>query len=173
MKQLPDILTSAGFWASIATLWAAAGAWAAFVSEVRESKQQTYEGVQNLIASIYAELSLVEGWTSGNEGKGYSRFKSREDLAKEHSDWFNPSRQIFTFDTPTLNGLTSSPYIRLLTPVMPTFVGLNHAIRRLFDFVKIYQTFVHADPSLYAQVFTSVSNGKHLKPNFFSRVRHD
>ena len=93
MKQLSDILTSAGFWASIATLWAVVGVWAAFVSEVRESKQQTYEGVQNLIASIYAELSLVEGWTSGNEGKGYSRFKSREDLAKEHSDWFNPSRQ--------------------------------------------------------------------------------
>jgi hypothetical protein len=33
-KQLPDILTSAGFWASIATLWSASGAWFTFVGAV-------------------------------------------------------------------------------------------------------------------------------------------
>jgi hypothetical protein len=161
MKQLPDILTSAGFWASIATLWGAAGAWATFVSAEIRSRQQTYEGVNNLIAGIEAELSLVEDWASGKEGDvGYLQSKSFDELAKEHTDWFNPSRQIFSFDTPALSGFTNSPYIRLLSSVIPAFVRLNHSIRALFDFVKIYQTFVHADPALYSEVFTSVSAGK-------------
>jgi hypothetical protein len=89
LKQVPDIATSAGFWSSIATLWSASGAWFTFVSAVKSSRQQTYEGVVNLVAGIEAELSLVEGWAAGQEGAvGYLQ-KSDADLAKEHSDWFN------------------------------------------------------------------------------------
>ena len=163
IKQLPDIITSAGFWASIATLWSASGAWFTFVGAITSSRQQTYEGVLNLILGIEAELALVEEWASGKEGEvGYLKSESgKERLAKAHPDWFNPSRQVFTFDTPTLNSATSSPYASHLTPVLPEFVRLNHAIRRLFDYIKIYQTFVHADPDLYGEVFVLVSQGKY------------
>jgi hypothetical protein len=155
MKHWPDILTSAGFWASVATSWSAAGAWAAFVGTLKASKQQTYDGVLNLISGIEAELTLIEPWASP-----YPQSDSDEALAKKHTDWFNPSRQIFTFDTPTLNDLTSSSYVRYLAPVVPDFVRLNYSIRRLFDFIKIYQSFVYSDAELYSDVFISVTAGK-------------
>src|SRR3982751_2136495 len=133
MKQLPDILTSAGFWSSIATLWAASGAWAAFVSEVGQSKQQTYDGVLNLISGIEAELTLAEYWAR----TPYPQSDSAEELALKHPDWFNPSRQVFTFDTPALNNVTNSPYLRYLDYLVPDVVRLNHSIKRLFDYIKI------------------------------------
>src|SRR5207237_9547170 len=92
--------------------------------------------------------------------QGYLRPKSIVDPGQEQSNGFNPSRQTFTFDPPALIGFTNSPYIGLLSPVIPKVVRLNHAIRALFDFVKIYQTFVHADPALYSEALTSFSAGK-------------
>jgi hypothetical protein len=87
-KQLPDILTSAGFWASIATLWSASGAWFTFVGAVRSSRQQTYEGVRNLILGIEVELALVEQWASGKEGEiGYLKSEDgTEGLANAHPE---------------------------------------------------------------------------------------
>lgn len=90
MKQLPDILTSATFWASIATMWAASGAWFTYVAAAVASKQQTYEGILSLIEGLEAELALVSEWASGEEGSQGYLAKPRGQLAKEHSDWFNP-----------------------------------------------------------------------------------
>src|SRR5438445_3402057 len=88
MKQLPDILTSATFWASIGTLWAASGAWFTYVAAAIASRQQNYEGILNLIKGLEAELELVSEWASGDEGsKGYL-VKTRIQLMKEHPDWF-------------------------------------------------------------------------------------
>lgn len=152
MKQLPDILTSVTFWAQIATMWAASGAWFTYVAAAVAGRQQTYDGIGNLIEGLEAELELVSQWASGGDGEeGYLQ-KTRAQLTIEHTDWFNPSRAVFKFDTPTLINLTNSPYASHLTPIARQFVILRHAIRRLFDNMDRYQTFVFGDTAMYQNV---------------------
>lgn len=149
MKQLPDILTSVTFWASIGTLWAAAGAWFTYVAATLDSRRKAYDGVTNLVAGLEEELMLVSQWANGGEGsQGYLQ-ATRGQLIKEHTDWFNPSRMIFTFDTPNLSTVTSSPYAKSMGSVIRPFVVLNHSIRRLFDYISRYQAFVMGDVALY------------------------
>jgi hypothetical protein len=152
MKQLPDILTSASFWASIATMWAASGAWLAYVASVMSSRQQTYEGIKNLIHGLQAEFDLISVWACGEEGNKGHVVKTRLELVKENPDWFNPSRMIFKFDTPRLNNVTTSPYIGHLGPVVRQLVALNHSIRQLLDSMERYQAFVMGDVLMYQSV---------------------
>lgn len=143
MKQLPDISTSATFWAS---------AWFTYVAAAIVARQQNYEGILNLIDGLEAELELVSEWAGGNEGNQGYVSKTRAQLVNEHPDWFNPSRAVFKFSTPTLSNLTNSPYARSLTPIVRPFVMLNHSIRRLFDSIERYQAFVFGDVSMYQSV---------------------
>lgn len=92
MKQLPDILTSATFWASLATLWAASGAWFTCVASEVASRKKKYDGILSLIKGLEAELALVSEWASGEEGAQGYPVRTRLQLVKEHPDWFNPSR---------------------------------------------------------------------------------
>lgn len=152
MKQLPDILTSATFWAAIATMWAASGAWFTYVDAAVASRQQTYEGIMNLIEGLEAELALVSEWASGEEGaQGYPA-RTRLQLVKEHPDWFNPSRMVFKFSTPRLNDLTNSPYVWSLGPIVRQMITLNHSIHQLFDFRERYQAFVMGNVLMYQSV---------------------
>lgn len=152
MKQLPDILASATFWASVGTLWAASGAWFTYVASAVRDRQQTHDGVLNLIEGLEAELELASDWTGGSEGnQGYLK-KTRIELIKEHPDWFNPSRMVFTFATPTLSNLTNSPYAKSTGTMIKPFVLLNHSIRRLFDYMERYRKFVMGDVALYQSV---------------------
>ncbi len=149
MKQLPDILTSTTFWASIGTLGAASGAWFTYIAAELSSRQRTYEGILSLIEGLEAELDLVSQWAGGDEGnQGYLQ-KNRAQLTKEHTDWFNPSRAIFKFSTPTLSNLTNSPYASYLTPIIKPLVMLNDSIRRLFDNIDRYHMFVFGDAEKY------------------------
>lgn len=51
---------------------AASGAWFTYVAAVVTSRQQTYEGILNLIEGLQAELALVSEWAAGDEGnQGY------------------------------------------------------------------------------------------------------
>ncbi len=154
MKHLPDILTSATFWASIATMWAASGAWFIYVAAAMASKQQTYEGILSLIEGLTAEFEVVlSEWASGGEGEiGYPQAKGQQQLIDEHPDWFNPSRMIFTFDTPLLDSVTTSPYARSLTNIMRPLVRLNLSIRRLLDYMAYHKSFVASEPALYQSV---------------------
>ena len=152
MKQLPDILTSATFWASIATMWAASGAWFTYVAAAVASRQQTYDGILNLIEGLEAELTLVSEWAAGDEGNSGYLSKTRAQLTLEHTDWFNPSLAVFKFSTPTLSNLTNSPYAKSLTPIVRPFVMLNHSIRRVFDHIDRYQAFVFGDTAMYQNV---------------------
>ena len=116
------------------------------------SRQQTYEGILNLIEGLEAELALVSEWAAGGEGnQGYLR-KTRTQLVQEHTDWFNPSRAVFTFSVPTIGNVTNSPYAKSLTPIVRPFVMLSHAIRRLFDSIERYQRFVFGDTGMYQSV---------------------
>lgn len=160
MKPLPDIITSASFWAAIATLWGAAGAWFTFLLTTKASRKQTYEGVLNLIAGIEAELDLVESWARGKEGDvGYLECDERE-LVTKHPDWFYPSRHVYTFYSPTLSNFTASPFMRNLMPVVPTLVRLSYSIHRLFDYVTTnYNPFVASDPDMYQEVVRKLTAG--------------
>lgn len=152
MKHLPDILTSATFWASIATMWAAAGAWFTYVAATVSSRQQTYEAILSLVEGLEAEFALISDWASGGEGeKGYLS-KTRAELVQEHPDWLNPSRMVFTFDTPVLSNLTNSPQAKSLGPIIRPLVLLNHSIHRLFDSIARYQVFAMGDVGLYQAV---------------------
>lgn len=158
MKQLPDILTSVTFWAAIGTLWSAAGAWFTYVAYAVSSRQQTHEGVMNLIAGLEAELELVSGWASGEEGnQGYLRSKTRKQLIEEHPDWFYPARMIFTFETPVLSSLTGSPYAKSVSTLIPSFMRLNNATRRLLDYRHGLQEFVLGNPTLYMGAMKKLS----------------
>jgi hypothetical protein len=160
MKQLPDILVSVSFWASIATLWSAAGAWFTYVGVVNDSRRKTHDGILNLIAGIEAELELISPWASGSEGEqGYLQSKSLAELILEHDDWANPGRLIFTFDTPTLSGFTNSRHMRDISQVVRPLVRLNHSIRRLLDYVSYQQKFVAGDPKMYQSVLKKTAPG--------------
>jgi|SRR5581483_394771 len=165
MMSLPDIYTSASFWASVATIEAAAGAWISFWSTVKASRKQAYDSVLNLLTGIEAELDLVSAWASGEEGShGYLQSKTQQDLVNEHSDWFFPTRQIFTFDYPLLQTVTTYTQLRDLTPIVQPLVFLNDALRKVFDLHAELRTFANSHPAL----FDSVSKKLSKTPNTFT-----
>lgn len=165
MKPLPDIFTSAQFWSSVATIWAAAGAWFTFFTAARGSRKQNYEGILNLIAGIEAELELVSDWASGGETDvGYLQSKTPVELTREHEDWFYPSRQIFSFDTPSLQSFTTSAQLRHLTGIVRPLVRLNYSIHRIFDLHNELRTFVNSHPDLYDRVLKKLAQ----KPNAYT-----
>ena len=136
------------------------GPWFTYVAAAVASRQQTYEGILNLIEGLEAELALVSEWASGDEGnKGYLK-KTQAQLIHEHADWFNPSRAVFKFSTPTINNLTNSPYAKSLTPIVRPFVWLNHSIRRLFDSIERYQAFVFGDVAMYQSVLPKLATNQ-------------
>jgi hypothetical protein len=117
-QPLPDIGSSVAFWASIATLYGAAGAWFTFVAASYTSRRQTFEAIRNLLAGVAAEIELVRDWAGGQPGsQGYLK-KTGQEWAAERIDWFHPSRQIFTVNTPTLSALTTSQYLRQITSLV-------------------------------------------------------
>lgn len=83
---------------------------------------------------------------------GYPQAKSRQQLIDEHPDWFNPKRMIFTFETPLLNSVTTSPYTRSVAKIMRPLVRLNLSTRRLLDYMAYHDTFVLSEPALYQSV---------------------
>jgi hypothetical protein len=143
----------------VGTLWGAAGAWFTYAGAAKEARRQFHDGLMNLIAGVEAELGLVSAWASGGEGEtGYLLSKTRLQLLKERQDWFNPSRMIFKFDTPALSSLTSSPYARPVGALLPSFVSLNHSIRRLLDYMDRLHSFVMGDLGLYQSVMQKLGS---------------
>ncbi len=165
MRPLPDVATSASFWAAIATLWGAAGAWFTFLLTARASRQQTYDGILNLITGIEAELSLIESWARGSEGDaGYLKTDDASALVRKYPDWFNPARHIYTFGSPTLNNFTNSPFVGHLRFLVPAIVRLSNSVHRLFDFVTTaYNPFVGSDPHSYQEAARMLSAGMQPK----------
>lgn len=151
---LPDIPTSVAFWAGIATLLSAAGAWFTFAATALASRRETYRGIKNLLIGLSAELDLISQWASGGEGeKGYVLPEDLRELTKTRKEWFNPSRYVFALETPTLQNFTRSQYIGHLNPLVQPLVKLNYSFRRLFDFHADFRAFVNNSPSLYTRVF--------------------
>jgi hypothetical protein len=133
-------------------MWAASGAWFTYVAAAVDSRQKTYEGILSLIEGLEAELALVSQWAAGDEGNQGYVSKTRAHLRKEHLDWFNPSRSVFTFSAPVLNNVTNSPYAKSLPPIIRPLVMLNHSVRRLFENIERYQAFVFGDTAKYQSV---------------------
>jgi hypothetical protein len=156
--SLPDIPTSVSFWAGIATMGSAAGAWFTFVATAYKARRDTYEGIRNLLTGIRVELDFIKEWASGKEGDpGYVLPTDMAELVTQKQDeWFNPSRYIFTFETPNLQHLTVSPYIRHLARLVQPLVKLSYSFHRLFDLHADYRAFVNGNPTLYASVFKKI-----------------
>lgn len=152
--RLPDISTSVAFWAGIATLWTAAGAWFTFKATALKTRQDTYEGIRNLLVGLTVELDFIKQWASGGEGDlGYVLSSDPKELAESRPDWFNPSRYIFDFETPTLQNFTLSPYVGHLAAIVRPLVKLNYSFRRLYGVHADYRAFATNNPSLYAITF--------------------
>ncbi len=164
-KQLPDILTSTQYWAAIATLWAAAGAWFTFFSADLVERRNRYRNVWNFLNGIEAELDLISGWASGGEEDvGYLQSETAVSLTRKHEDWFNPSRQIFSFDVPLLRTFTTSGQLYRLTDIIGPLVTLNYSIHRLFDLHEELRAFVNSCPELNI----SVQKKMLTKPNVYT-----
>lgn len=134
-------------------MWAASGAWFTFYSAQSASKKQSTANTENLIAGLEAELDLISAWASGGKNdSGYLQSKTQTELVKEHPDWFYPSRQIFSFDAPTLQRLTASTELRKLGDIAPALVTLNHSIHRLFNLNTELRAYVLSHPNLYDSV---------------------
>jgi len=160
LRSLTDIATSAGLWASVATLWGAAGIWATYFSEAKTSNEEEYKGIQNLLAGIRAELDLAKGWAAGDENNpGYLQSKTIEQLTHEYEDWFHPARLIFTFDIPTIQGITTLPFARDLSEIVPAIVKLNYSIRQVFEASADLRSFVNQSP-FYAPVAKKLAQTK-------------
>jgi hypothetical protein len=163
--MLPAIADSTAFWSSLLTIWAAVGAWFTFFGAANDSRHRNHEDIMNLLTGIDAELELVSLWAGGGvEEKGYLHINTNEQLVKLHPDWFDPSRQIFTFDTPSLQSFTTSAQLRYLPSIVRPLVRLNYSIRRVFDLHDELRTFAHSHPAL----FDSVSKKLAVKPNTFT-----
>lgn len=156
-KQLPDISASAAFWASIATMWAASGAWGTYVGLEISARKKKFEAILSLIDGIEAELALVSSWASGEEGSRGYPVMTRLQLIRQHPDWFNPSRMVFKFNTPGLNEVTSSPYVEALRPIVRHLVRLNHSLRQLLDSIDRLQSFVMGDVLMYQSVMEKLA----------------
>jgi len=144
---------SAAFWASIATLWGAAAAWFTYFGTVWRNRKDRDAGVRTLLSGLNAELEVVNDWAGGN-GSGYP--SEMEDVRKEQPGWFVPSRLIFSFQCPIIHGLTQSPYLRELQPIVTDVVALSRSITRLFDFYGEYRAYATSHPALYDAVTTKI-----------------
>ncbi|MGI9100966.1 MAG: hypothetical protein ACR2IF_00850 [Terriglobales bacterium] len=153
MKRLPDVLTSVQYWASIAAILAAPGAWFTYYRARTESQAQTHDRVLNWISGIEAELDLLSLWARAPQGDcGYLASIPKEQYTRLQKDWFNPSRQIFTVNLPLLQSFTSFSELSRLAPLVRPLVMLNHSVRRIFDLHSELREFAHAHPELYGNV---------------------
>jgi hypothetical protein len=147
---------SATFWASIATLWGAAAAWATFFAAVWRSRDERYAALCATLSGLKAELDVVSDWAGGAEGsRGYEQLQATEDQVR---DWSNPTRQIFSFECPIIHNLTNSPYISELGPIAADVVRLSRSITRIFNYYGEYRTFVNIRPVFYDAVFAKLTS---------------
>jgi|SRR5437762_3742389 len=148
---------SAAFWASIATLWGAAAAWFTYFGTVWRSRKDRDSALRTLLSGLNAELAVVNDWAGGS-GSGYPN--QMENIQQEQPGWFVPSRLIFSFQCPLIHGLTNSPYIRELQPVVSDVVALSRSITKLFDYYGEYRIYVTSQPVLYDSVMRKIAGAQ-------------
>jgi hypothetical protein len=148
---------SAAFWASLATLWGAAAAWFTYFGTVWQNRKDRDGALRTLLSGLNAELAVVNDWAGGS-GSGYPN--QMENIQQQQPGWFVPSRLIFSFQCPLIHGLTNSPYIRELQPIVADVVALSRSITRLFDCYGEYRTYVTSQPTLYDSVMSKITSAQ-------------
>jgi hypothetical protein len=170
IATLPE---TAGFWASIATLWGAPGAWLTYYGTVLRSRDERDTALRTLLSGLKAELAVVSDWAGGAQGgKGYEQRQFSE-LKQEHPDWFNPGRLIFSFDCPIIHGITNSLFVRELEPILDPVVRLSRSITRLLDYYDEYRTYVNARPALYDSVAKELQFASIRRTHDFTKEQRD
>jgi hypothetical protein len=159
MLLIREIGDSASFWASIATLWGASGAWFTYREAEKATRNQEDATVRNLLIGMKKELEFIRSWASGEEGNvGYLESKTEEELAAEYRSWYDPRRLIFGFECPTIKNVTRSQNLVRLSPVLNDLLALNHSIRQVFDVYEEYRRYAFAYPQLYRSVVDKLNN---------------
>jgi hypothetical protein len=146
------LLDKATFWASFATLWAAAFAWATYFATVWRAREDKDGAVRTVASGLKAELDSMRDWV----GEGY---EPRPLTEREELEWSHPGRVIFTFNCPSIHGLTTSPYIKELEDVFPDFIRLSRSITRFFNYYEEYRRFANSRPLLYDSVVKKTAPG--------------
>jgi hypothetical protein len=102
-------------------------------------------------------LKVVNDW-AGGDGVGYPN--EMDNVQAEQPGWFVPSRLILSFQCPLIHGLTRSPYVRELQPIVADVVALSRSITRLFDCYGEYRTYATARPALYDSVNRKIGSAQ-------------
>jgi hypothetical protein len=141
---------SAGFWASVSTLWAAAGAWGTYYWSASRSRDERTIVARTVLSGLKAELNGMRDWV----GEGYD---VRPLTDGERLQLSNPSRLIFPFNCPSIHGLATSSYITELQPIAENVNRLSCSITRFFSYYEEYRRYANSRPSLYDSVLRKLS----------------
>jgi hypothetical protein len=139
------------FWASVATLGGAAGAWATYYWTARRNRDERTIAARTVLSGLKAELNGMRDWI----GEGYD---VRPLTDGERLQWSNPSRLIFPFNCPSLHGLTTSPYITKLQPIAEDVNRLSRSITRFFNYYEEYRRYANSRPLLYDSVLRKLNS---------------
>ena len=113
---------------------------------VRQQNEDEFQTLKSVADGLRVEVELMKDWT-GAGGQGYSNTMTLETAP---SDWSQPGRLIWKFDTEAISNLTRSPYLYRLGDIVAPFARLNFSVSRLFQLYDEYRSFVNSNPSLVA-----------------------
>lgn len=145
---------------AVAALTGTGAAWFTYFAAVRQSQKAHHEGLRNVLQGIRQELRLIELWAGKDESDGYLEAKSKKDYQRDHADWSDPGRLIWTFDYPTIKHLTQSQYARRMQPILDSFVIINYSIVRLYDAYQEYRAYVTSRSHMFDTVMEKVITSK-------------
>lgn len=161
-----SVLDKASFWASAATILGVAGAWLTYFATSSVAKRDENDELRALLERLSVELAEISPWASGDEDSpGYLPNPDHNSLALIHPDWFNPSRQIFSFEYPTIRGITASPLLPKIQPIEESLVLLNHALTNLYEVYREYRTYVLSRPELYSSTLRKLTAMPPVEPS--------
>jgi hypothetical protein len=159
-----SIADKASFWASIATILGLAGAWLTYFAASQVAKREQNDELQGLLESLKTELNEISLWASGGENSpGYLPNPDQINLTTIHPDWFNPSRQIYSFEYPTIRNITANSLLSKIRSIEEPLVLLNHALTNLFELHREYRSYVLSRPEIYSSTLhklTSIPPGE-------------
>jgi hypothetical protein len=145
-------------WAEISTivaatagLWALWFAWVTYVTSIVQQNKDEFQGLNSIVRGLRVELDLMEDWTKGPRGQGYSKTIAYDAALHDFPDWLRSDRMIWKFDIGAISNLTRSPYLYGLGKIVGPFTKLSFSVSRLFQLHDEYRSFVNSNPALVTQ----------------------
>jgi hypothetical protein len=133
------------------------GAWLTYVANISAEKRSENEDLKGLLDRLGTELAEISPWASGDDASAGYLPADQNSLASMHPDWFNPSRQIYSLEYPTIRSFTANPLLSKIRPIEEPFLLLNHALTNLYELHREYRAFVLARPDLYSSTLRHIT----------------